>query len=1116
VNLSALFIDRPVATTLLAIAIFLSGTLAYFHLPVAPLPNITFPVVVVQATMAGAAPEIMAATVAEPLEKRMAVISGVTELTSTSFVGSARIVAQFDVSRDINGAARDVQAAIQAARADLPTTLRGNPTWRQFNPSDSPIMILALTSDTLTKSQLYDSAQTVLQQQLSQIAGVGQITLGGAALPSVRIELQPDKLNSYGIGMEDVRAAVSAANADSAKGSLEQGDRRFEVLSNDQATSAADFKDLVIAYRNGAPVMLHDVAEVVDSNENIRNSGLYNDQPAVGVIVYPIPGANIVATDAQIRRILPSVEATLPHGVRVNVAMDRSQSVNAAVGDTERTLTIAVVLVIGVVFVFLQSGRSTWIPAVALPLSIIGTFGPMYLIGYSIDNLSLMALTIGTGFVVDDAVVVLENIVRHLEEGMNPREAALLGSAEVGFTVVSMSVSLIAVFIPILLMPGTVGLVFHEFAVTLSIAILISMVISLTITPCMCAYMLKDKSALHSRARWAVWTERQFDRFKNAYSRGLHVILDHTLLVGLLLVGLIVGNVFLFRLLPSTFFPEQDTGIVLGQIIADQAVSFPSMASKLSQMQSIVKQDPGVASVFGFAGSGSAGRAGNTANIFIALKPLAQRGVSAQQIVQRLRPKLNVIAGARLFLQAQQDLHIGGRQTAAEYQYTLSGDDPAAIYDLVPKLIAELGKHTGQLTDVNTDMQQNGLQTFLTIDRTTAARYGFAPNQVDAVLYDAFGQRTVSTIYNPYNQYFVVMEVAPKYWQSPDQLSHIFLSTAAGNVTGTAQTQMPGGTVSGVTPYRPVVKAQVASGPANTLNASAQANQATNAISNSRGGTSSGSADSTAAETMVPLGALAKSVNNHTAIQVNHQSGLVAATISFNLPSGGSLSNAQAAIADAMRALHAPASIHGGFQGSAQVFAQSLSTIPLLILAALVAVYIVLGILYENTIHPVTILSTLPSAGIGATLALLLFDVPFSMIALIGMILLIGIVKKNAIMMIDVAIHLERDEGRDGKEAIHEAAVVRLRPIMMTTAAAVLGAVPLAVGIGQGASLRQPLGITVMGGLILSQIVTLYTTPVIYLSLDRLRVRLIRLASRWQWPGGESRDEPVRPAGRVP
>ena len=753
---------------------------------------------------------------------------------------------------------------------------------------------------------------------------------------------------------------------------------------------------------------------------------------------------------------------------------------------------------IGVVFVFLQSAQSIWIPAVALPLSIIGTFGPMYLMGYSIDNLSLMALTIGTGFVVDDAVVVLENIMRHVDQGLAPREAALRGSAEVGFTVVSMSLSLIAVFIPILLMPGTVGLVFHEFAVTLSIAILISMVVSLTITPCMCAWMLKDRSGHPARARWAVWMERQFDRFRNGYARGLHAVLDHTLLVGLVLIGLIVGNVFLFRMLPSTFFPEQDTGIVIGQIIADQAISFPAMSQKLAQLQGIVQKDPAVASVFGFAGSGSAGRAGNTATVFIALKPLAERGASAEQIVQRLRPRLNSISGARLFLQAQQDLHIGGRQTAAEYQYTLSGDDAGAIYSLVPKLIAELAKHPDQLTDVNTDMQQNGLQTYVTIDRATAARYGLAPNQVDAVLYDAFGQRTVSTIYNPYNQYFVVMEVAPKYWQQPQDLNRIFLSTAAGNVTGTQQTQMPAGTVSGVKPFAAVAP-RVASSNANALNANAQANLTTNAISNSRGGTSSGSADSTAAETMVPLSALAKAVNNHTAIQVNHQGGLIAATLSFNLPPGGSLSSAQAAIEAAMRELGAPASIHGGFQGSAQVFAQSLSTIPLLILAALVAVYIVLGILYENTIHPLTILSTLPSAGIGATLALLLFGVPFSMIALIGIILLIGIVKKNAIMMIDVAIHLERNQKRPAKEAIHEAAVVRLRPIMMTTAAAVLGAMPLAIGIGQGASLRQPLGITVMGGLLLSQIFTLYTTPVIYLSLNRLRLKLGEVASGLPW-----------------
>jgi multidrug efflux pump len=1099
VNISALFIDRPVATTLLAIAILLSGALAYFHLPVAPLPNITYPVVVVQANMAGAAPEIMASTVAEPLEKRMATIAGVTQLTSTSYVGATSVVAQFDVSRDINGASRDVQAAIQAARADLPTTLRSNPTWRQFNPSDSPIMILALTSDTLTKAQLYDSASTVIQQQLSQVKGVGEITLGGGALPSVRIELEPDKLNSYGIGMEDVRAAISAANADSAKGDIEQGDQRFEVISNDQATVAADYKNLVVAYRKDSPVMLHDVAEVIDSNENIRNIGLYNGKSAVGVIVYPIPGANIVETDATIRKLLPSIEATLPSGVHVNVAMDRSQSVEAAVSDTERTLAIAVVLVIAVVFVFLQSLRSTWIPAVALPLSIVGTFGPMYLLGYSVDNLSLMALTIGTGFVVDDAVVVLENIVRHLDTGLSPREAALRGSAEVSFTIISMSVSLIAVFIPILLMPGTVGLVFHEFAVTLSIAILFSMVISLTITPCMCAYLLRPRLEGHANAGWAGWMERQFDRFKNAYSRSLTVVLNHTLLVGLVLIGLIVGNVFLFRLLPTTFFPEQDNGIVIGQIIADEAISFPLMSQKLAQLQNIVKQDPGVESVFGFAGSGSAGRAGNTANVFIELKPLSQRGASATEIVQRLRPKINSIAGARLFLQAQQDLHIGGRQSAAEYQYTLSGDDPDAIYSLIPKLVAELAKHPDQMTDVNTDMQQNGLQTYVTVDRTTAARYGFAPNQVDAVLYDAFGQRTVSTVYNPYNQYFVVMEVAPKYWQYPQELDRIFLSTAAGNVTGTEQTQMPGGTVSAVKTFASVVASQGGSASGNSLNANAQANQSTNAISNSRGGTSSGSADSTAAETMVPLSALSKSTNNHTAIQVNHQSGQTAATISFNLPPGGSLGSAQAAINAAMQNLNAPASIHGSFQGSAQVFAQSLGAIPLLILAALVAVYIVLGILYENTVHPLTILSTLPSAGIGATVALLIFGVPFSMIALIGFILLIGIVKKNAIIMIDVAIHSERDDKRDARDAIHDAAVIRLRPIMMTTAAAVLGAVPLAIGIGQGASLRQPLGITVMGGLILSQVFTLYTTPVIYIYLDRLRLRLGELAADLPW-----------------
>ena len=1094
-NIPALFINRPVATTLLAIAIGLSGLLAYFHMPVAPLPNVTFPVIVVQASMAGASPDIMASTVAEPLERRLATISGVTELTSTNTVGSAQITVQFALNRDINGAARDVEAAIQAARADLPSTLRNNPSYREYNPADSPIIILGLTSSTLTTSQLYDSADTIIQQQISQIIGVGQITLGGSALPSVRVELEPDKLASYGVGLEDVRAAIGAANADSAKGHIDQGDQRYEVISNDQASKAADYRDLVIAYRNGAAVLLRDVAEVEDSNENIRNAGLYNGTPTVGVVIFPLPGANIIKTVAQIKKVLPSIEATLPPNIEVHIASDRSQSVTAAVGDTERTLFLAVLLVIGVVFVFLQSPRATLIPAAVLPLSILGSFGPMYLLGYSIDNLSLMALTIATGFVVDDAVVVLENVVRHIEAGMDVREAALRGSAEVSFTVISMSLSLIAVFIPILLMPGIIGLLFHEFAVTLSIAILLSLLMSLTVTPTMCAYLLARGGALRTKARWASWAEALFERFKNAYSRSLSTVLDHALLVGVLLIAMIVLNVYLFRLVPSTFFPEQDNGLLIGQIIADQSISFQAMKQKLAQLQQIVETDPAVATVIGFTGT----RALNNANVFVGLKPLAQRHLSADQVVQRLRPKLNQVSGARLFLQAVQDLRIGGRQSAAEYQYTLTSDDTGALYTWTPKLLAELDKYRAEIVDVNSDLQQNGLQTYVTIDRATAMRYSFAPNQIDNVLYDAFGQRTVSTIFNPFNQYFVVMEVAPRYWQYPQMLERMYFSTASGNPSGTQQTQVPGGTVSGTTPYAAVSSKQSSTAGTNSLNASAQANSVTNSISNSRGGSSTGSADSTAAETMVPLPALATYLNNHTATQVNHQSGLVAATISFNLPPGGSLSKAAAAIDKAMHDLGMPATIHGSFAGAGQVYAQSMSAMPLLILAALAAVYIVLGILYENTIHPVTILSTLPSAGIGATLALLIFGTPFSVIALIGIILLIGIVKKNAIMMIDVAIHLQREQKVEAQAAIHEAAVIRLRPIMMTTAAAVLGALPLAIGIGQGASLRQPLGITVMGGLIFSQIFTLYTTPVIYLSLDRLRVKLRAWTSEMSW-----------------
>ncbi|EEA00745.1 acriflavin resistance protein [Burkholderia sp. H160] len=1091
-NIPALFIRRPVATTLLAIAILISGTLGYFRMPVAPLPNIAFPVIVVQANMAGASPNIMASTVAEPLERRLATIADVEELTSISYVGSSLIIVEFGLKRDINGAARDVEAAIQAARADLPTTLRSNPSYRQYNPADAPIMVLSLTSDTLTKAQLYDSADSVIQQQLSQVQGVGQITLGGGALPSVRVELQPGKLNSYGVGMEDVRAAISAANADSAKGHLDVGDQRYVVTSNDQITHAAPYRDLVVAYRNGAPVQLRDVAQVRDSNENIRNAGLFNGKSAILVIVYPMPGSNVVSTVQQIRNVLPSIEATLPKSVNVDVAIDRSQSVTSSVSDTERTLFLAVLLVVGVVFIFLQSPRATLVPAVALPLSIVGTFGPMYLLGYSIDNLSLMALTIGTGFVVDDAVVVLENVVRHMELGLSPKEAALKGAGEVGFTVISMSLSLIAVFLPIILFPGIVGLMFHEFAITLSIAILISLVISLTVTPAMCAYVLSRNNAGHSKARWAQWIERQFDRFKDVYARSLTAVLDHSLLVILLLFALLVGNVFLLKLVPATFFPEQDTGILIGQIIADQSISFTAMQKKLVQLQSIVQRDPAVQSVAGFTG----GRALNTANVFIELKPLSQRHATATQVVNRLRPQLDEVSGARLFLQAQQDLRIGGRQSAAEYQYTLTSDDSAALFTWTPKLVAALSKEHGRLLDVNSDLQQNGLQTYVSINRATAARYGFSPNQIDNALYDAFGQRTVSTIYNPLNQYFVVMEVAPEYWQYPQTLGQIYLSAAAGNPTGTAATQMPHGTVSATSTTAATTST---SSNTNSRNSDAQSNATNNSIANSKGGSSTGSADSTAAETMVPLSVLTSYSNSHTSTQVNHQSGLVAATISFNLPAGGSLSQAGAAINETIREIGMPASIHGSFAGAAAAYSQSLGVVPLLILAALGVVYIVLGVLYESSIHPLTILSTLPSAGIGATLALLIFGIPFSVIAMIGIILLIGIVKKNGIMMVDVAIQLQRQEQMPARDAIHAAALIRLRPIMMTTFAAVLGAVPLAIGIGQGGSLRQPLGITVMGGLILSQMFTLYTTPVIYLYLDRLRARLVRWSAGLRW-----------------
>ncbi len=1069
-NLSAIFIRRPVATTLLTIGVALSGVLAFFRLPVAPLPNVAFPTILVQASQAGASPNTMASSVAEPLERRLGIIADVTEMTSQSSVGSTRITLQFGLDRDIDGAARDVEAAIQAARADLPASLHANPTYNKLNPADAPIMILALTSETLTPGQLYDSADTVLQQQFSQISGVGQVELGGAALPAVRVELQPGPLNRYGIGLEDVRAALAAANANSPKGYIEAGGQRLQLYTNDQASLAAQYRDLVIAYRNGAAVRLSDVASITNSVANVNNAGLFNGRPAVLVILHPSPSANVIQTVDQVNAVLPALRAALPPSINISVALDRSQSIRAALADTERTLFIAVLLVVGVVFVFLRSGRATLIPGIAVPVSILGSFGPMYLLGFSLDNLSLMALTIATGFVVDDAVVVVENTERHLAAGMAPLAAALRGAAEVSFTVLSMSTSLIAVFLPILLMPGLVGRLFREFSETLSITIAISLLVSLTTTPMLCALFLRPRGG--ARPGWlARGLEAGFARCLAGYAASLRWALRHAGLVGLLLAATIGLNIWLFIVVPKGFFPEQDNGLVMGMVQADQSISFALMKQKLIALQRIVQDDPGVASVAGFTG----GRSTNSGMLFLTLKPLAQRHVSATAIVARLRRPLAAVAGAQTFLVPAQDLRVGGRQSNAEYQYTLVSDDSAALYQWVPKILAALRRGT-DLLDVNSDLQQGGLETDLTINRQQAAAFGITPAQIDNTLYDAYGQRSVSTIYSALNQYSVIMELDPRYLQTPDMLRQIYISTAGGAASGAAQTNFAAGTVG---------SASVAS-----VASDSATNQALNSIAaGGRSSASSGAAVSTGRETMVPLAAVASYATGTTPISVNHQSGSLASTISFNLPANVALGTAAKEIAKTMSDIDAPLSIRGGFAGTAAAFQSSAATEPLLIMAALAAVYIVLGILYESTIHPLTIISTIPSAGLGALLLLLLVGMPLTIIALIGVILLIGIVKKNAILMIDFALQLERAEKLAPEEAIFQAAVLRFRPIMMTSFAAIFGAVPLAVGLGQGASLRQPLGVTIIGGLLVSQALTLYTTPVVYLFLDRLRLR---------------------------
>ena len=1021
INIAEPFIRRPVATTLLTLGLALAGMVAFKLLAVAPLPQVDFPTISVQVQLPGASPETMAATVATPLERALGRIAGVTEITSSSTLGSSRVTLQFELNRDIDGAARDVQAALNAARSQLPSGLPNNPTYRKVNPADAPIMILALTSDTLDRGRMYDAASTILAQKLSQIQGVGQVTVSGSALPAVRIELNPTALNKYGIGLDEVRAAVTAANANRPKGVVEAGSLQWQIYADDQARKADEYKPLFVAWRNNAPVRLSDVASVEDSVQDLRNQGLSNGRPAVLVIIYKQPGANVIETADRVRDVLPQLEAAIPQAIKVAVAMERTTTIRASLREVERTLVIAMGLVILVVFLFLRNLRATLIPAVAVPVSLVTTFGVMYLCGYSLNNLSLMALTIATGFVVDDAIVVLENVTRHIERGMSPFRAALRGAREVSFTVVSMSLSLIAVFIPILMMGGIVGRLFREFSITLSVAILVSLVVSLTTTPMMCARLLRpEPKEGHGRLYRA--SERVFECMLAGYRVSLGWVLRNPGLIIIVLGATVALNVYLYMVVPKGFFPRQDTGRLIGFIRGDQSISFQAMRQKLGDFVQIVMSDPAVENVVAFTG----GSQRNSGSMFIALKPIAERP-SAEAIIARLRVELAKEPGATLFLNPVQDIRVGGRQSDATFQFTLQAEDLEVLRTWTPALEAAL-RQVPEVLDVNSDQQVKGLQATLIVDRDTAARLGITTRMIDSALNLAFGQSVVSTIYSALNQYRVIMELAPEYWQSPEALKNIYL------------------------------------------------------ISPVKG--------------LVPLSSFAHYEFTNTALGVNHQGQFAASTLSFNLPESGSLSDSVRAINDTMARIGAPTTLHGSFQGTARAFQKSLENQPWLILAALITLYIVLGVLYESYVHPITILSTLPSAGVGALLALMLFNTEFSIIALIGVILLIGIVKKNAIMMIDFALETERRDGKSPEEAIFEACLLRFRPIMMTTMCALFGAVPLAIGAGYGAALRQPLGISIIGGLLLSQLLTLYTTPVVYLYLDRFRLWCQRMWRR--------------------